>query len=794
MDTLLYVVLCNAVGATILALPAAMLGCSRRWPALVHSLWLLVLLKLIAPPLFVMPLPITSDGNSLITDSDIVRNLAELPGDPTPPATELLEGDDLERDFVKMPSGNRPDLESEPATEIPPHTTYPSFSWKTTLVLIWLAGSVLWWTILVCRVRGFCRLLRDVRPAPEELQTMTGRLAQRLGLSRPPLVGLVQAPISPLVWGLSFRPRLLLPAALWEQLSEAQRETLLVHELAHLKRRDHWVRVLELAVLGLYWWHPLVWWARGRLQQAEEQCCDAWVVWALPRKAEAYATALLATVSYLSQTCSLLPVAASGIGRGRFLKRRLTMILRDNTPRELSWGGLVAVLLLAAFILPLVAVPAESTQEVANKPSAAEKAQPASEVAQPITQPVPQRVGETGTPAMVLDSGSLQIDPLTNQLGPNHPAVGAELQKLRDQIELMEAQLRVKMLQVEAARKKMEHAKKDLERVLALRDQRVISAREVESVQHRMDDLELEVKVKEAELLEPSVLLRQARRRLAALQVQPPPPRDPQSPMESSGTHLFKQREHDFGRVARGTRLTHKFVMNNSGKSTLRITSFSTTSAAVTASARDKNLGPGKTSYVLVEVDTSRFQGPKLFHVHVQFEPPPNASSPASSTLTVRADSRAKDPTESAPEMRPDNARVRDLEKKVDRLLKELDELRKELKDRPSSREQPRGGSDSGEQTALGSLPQWLAIPFQIDRSREETVARVLLYSSLDDGRTWRQVAEASPSERQFRIQATEQGTHWFAVATVAKDGSQDPADPAQFRPTLKVNVKNKKQ
>src|SRR5205085_2360482 len=82
------------------------------------------------------------------------------------------------------------------------------------------------------------------------------------------------------------RPRVLLPAALWARLSEAQRDALLLHELAHLRRGDHWVRRLELAVLGLYWWLPTVWWARREIQRAEEECCDAWVVWASPRSAD----------------------------------------------------------------------------------------------------------------------------------------------------------------------------------------------------------------------------------------------------------------------------------------------------------------------------------------------------------------------------------------------------------------------------------------------------------------------------------------------------------------------------
>jgi len=45
--------------------------------------------------------------------------------------------------------------------------------------------------------------------------------------------------------------------------------------------------------VDLYWWCPLVWWAQRELREAEEECCDAWVLWALPGSAARYAHALV---------------------------------------------------------------------------------------------------------------------------------------------------------------------------------------------------------------------------------------------------------------------------------------------------------------------------------------------------------------------------------------------------------------------------------------------------------------------------------------------------------------------
>jgi hypothetical protein len=160
--------------------------------------------------------------------------------------------------------------------------------------------------------------------------------------------------VSPMLWAVGLRPRLLLPAGLWPKLDSQQRAALLLHELAHWWRGDHWIRVLELATTCLYWWHPVVWWARRELHEAEEQCCDAWVVWALPGAARSYALALVETLDFLSEARPVLPAAASGVGQVPDLRRRLTMIMRGSVPRRLGWCGFLSVAGIGAVLLPLL--------------------------------------------------------------------------------------------------------------------------------------------------------------------------------------------------------------------------------------------------------------------------------------------------------------------------------------------------------------------------------------------------------------------------------------------------------
>ncbi len=167
---------------------------------------------------------------------------------------------------------------------------------------------------------------------------------------------------------------MLLPSDLLGNLSQRQRTTLLLHELVHLARRDPLVRWVELAALGLYWWHPVAWWARRNLERAEELCCDARVVGMLPESARAYAETLLATVEFLAESRSALPLGASGFSHVHHLTRRMEMILATNVTRRVGWPLRLTLLAIGLAVLPLSihalqAEPANPGGEATDAPS-----------------------------------------------------------------------------------------------------------------------------------------------------------------------------------------------------------------------------------------------------------------------------------------------------------------------------------------------------------------------------------------------------------------------------------------
>ena len=139
------------------------------------------------------------------------------------------------------------------------------------------------------------------------------------------------------------------------------------------------MRRLEAVVLGLYWWNPVAWWARREVERAEEDCCDAWVVWALPSAAGAYVEALAATAVYLSGLRLPVPVGASGAGRVRPLTRRLNLILSDRSTGSL--GRKVPGLMLGPGMLALALLPVMA----GGQPPGAARAPELEQKAAPVT-------------------------------------------------------------------------------------------------------------------------------------------------------------------------------------------------------------------------------------------------------------------------------------------------------------------------------------------------------------------------------------------------------------------------
>src|SRR6185437_14120861 len=200
--------------------------------------------------------------------------------------------------------------------------------------LIWICGSLAFAAIQFLRIAQVVRRVSRSPAAEESLHRRVALLCQRLEM-RPIAVRIVAGIYSPAIWAVA-RPTLLWPAALRPDISAGALDGLLVHELAHARRRDHWVGWMELLAGCVWWWNPLFWYVRQQVRENAELACDAWVVDTIPKGRRAYAEALLSVCEQLQGQPVPAPAVGVRTGGRAFLERRLVMILRGRFPLRLG--------------------------------------------------------------------------------------------------------------------------------------------------------------------------------------------------------------------------------------------------------------------------------------------------------------------------------------------------------------------------------------------------------------------------------------------------------------------------
>jgi beta-lactamase regulating signal transducer with metallopeptidase domain len=402
MNTLLEIGVTNAIVATLLAV--IVLVITRRWchPAFVHALWVIVLVKLVTPPIVSIPWhwpqvtgvysrPVPGrtvdaaveqfDSRSLIVDA-VSENASDrgaftpgrdgraINGDPSATANNTVAANFASAELVV-------DELSSPSAE--------PFPWAIAAAWLWLSGSISWVIVSTLRLLRFHFALRKTTAAPDELQQLASQVAAKLGVTHYRL-RMTEGRLAPLVWPVG-RPTVLVSWPLVEGLSTTETRTLLAHEFAHLRRRDHWVRWLEFAAWAIYWWHPVVWWARRMIHGAEEQACDAWAVWAFPNDARRYAAALFKAAQFAS-TGRQAPGVASGLGSGDNLKERIEHVMNTSSNCQLSRTAMLCLLLTVLIVLPL----SLRTVQAADEGILPQVDQPAADVApagqvEPVARP-----------------------------------------------------------------------------------------------------------------------------------------------------------------------------------------------------------------------------------------------------------------------------------------------------------------------------------------------------------------------------------------------------------------------
>lgn len=189
---------------------------------------------------------------------------------------------------------------------------------RTALDVLWLLLQFtllgLWATVVITRSRAHLRRHRRHRLWAEELAHGDGRLeaavrhaARAVGLSRIPAIRITDRIAAPELVGL-VRPILVVPEFLLAGDS-GRLDAVLLHELAHLRRRDPALRVIQLAVATLFFFWPVVTWINRRIDDHREMACDQWAVSLGELNAGDYARTLVALAR---RSCEMAQARSGG--------------------------------------------------------------------------------------------------------------------------------------------------------------------------------------------------------------------------------------------------------------------------------------------------------------------------------------------------------------------------------------------------------------------------------------------------------------------------------------------------
>jgi beta-lactamase regulating signal transducer with metallopeptidase domain/protocatechuate 3,4-dioxygenase beta subunit len=223
----------------------------------------------------------------------------------------------------------------------------PSGHW---LAIAWLGGAFLALLPLALGLLANARLRRQSPVlSSSDWEGLLERSSRQVGLRRRVTLlssGPRQMPMTFGIW----RPCVALPAdaADW---SAGRRRIVLLHELAHIARRDVPLQMVARLACAVYWFHPLAWWALRQMRVEREHACDDHVLRA-GQMASDYAAELLEIARAHSHGPVLLNAALS-MARPSQLEGRLLAVLdahRSRTPLGASWAGGLAVATLALVI------------------------------------------------------------------------------------------------------------------------------------------------------------------------------------------------------------------------------------------------------------------------------------------------------------------------------------------------------------------------------------------------------------------------------------------------------------
>lgn len=214
---------------------------------------------------------------------------------------------------------------------------------------VWFCGCAALLFLWIARWRRIRLLLRaSTALMSGRVVELLRRMEARAGIRSPLPVFLSETAMEPGIFGVR-KPVLLWPAGIATHLEDSHIESILAHELCHVRRYDNLAAVLHMFVETIFWFHPMVWWIGTRLVEERERACDEEVLIA-GSDPHTYAESILKICAH----CIGSPLTCvSGI-TGADLKKRVAQIMDSHRSMQLT---VAKKALLCASLFATIATP-----------------------------------------------------------------------------------------------------------------------------------------------------------------------------------------------------------------------------------------------------------------------------------------------------------------------------------------------------------------------------------------------------------------------------------------------------
>ncbi len=235
---------------------------------------------------------------------------------------------------------------SFPLLSLPPSFISELLSYGSSLYLL-IAGSLLIRSVIqYWRCKKFSR--QGLSRMPASFRVFAESTARQMGISRPVNIWTSSLAEVPMTLGF-LRPLILVPLVMISQLTPGQVEAILVHELAHIRRKDYLLNWVVILLEGVFFFNPFARLLIGELRKEREHCCDDLVI-QFKYDPHSYVSALLSLATVGSKNRQ--PAIAATGGGDKLLLGRAQRLLepkrrtREQDTRSWAFFGLIGVLML----------------------------------------------------------------------------------------------------------------------------------------------------------------------------------------------------------------------------------------------------------------------------------------------------------------------------------------------------------------------------------------------------------------------------------------------------------------